>query len=79
MAATRLLRTDAAGRVHVYAKAATSLDQAESVIGRFGGEVERSDAGAGIVQAQVPINRLGAERPVLPPPAAPRSGESWAS
>ena len=57
---TRLLRIDEAGNVQVYAQVAGSLDEARIGIAELGGEVERIDAQTGIIQAQIPIDRLEA-------------------
>ena len=60
MVEARRLRLDDLGNVQVYVQASGTIKDTLRAVERAGGTVERSDAEAGIVQAQVQINRLAA-------------------
>ncbi|HXO21636.1 MAG TPA: S8 family serine peptidase, partial [Thermoanaerobaculia bacterium] len=58
MATARLLRLDADGRVQVYLRPAAGFEEVEAAVRAAGGNVERSDAGANLVQAWLPAASL---------------------
>lgn len=58
LADAKLLRIDGAGRVQIYLHAAGTTAKAAAALLAAGGEVERADRAAGIVQGRLPVGRL---------------------
>jgi hypothetical protein len=58
MVAAKQMRIDKSGRVQVYVQSGASVNHAVDDVSQVGGQVERTDEKAGLVQAWVPISAL---------------------